>query len=355
MPPVEIVTFEYFFDPLSQTFLPDVQITFDQSHVIQHIELNTSNHTNYQKGFYVPGFINMHAHLEYSWMKGVIPPFKKMPYFIDQMKKISQTYNESEKNKKAKQVIEKLKLNGAVHVVDICNSFLKTKTHEPAFFTNLIEIFGLDPQQSLEKIELAEKVFQSYLSLNGQSFVTPHSLFSLSDVLWDYVLPKINEAPFYSIHFMESRYELDTLKDPVDRAVSLLPKNKRVLFVHNTYTTERDLLRLLDYFTDPWFVFCPRSNYYIEKKIPPIEMFLHYCPERILLGTDSLASNWSVNLWDEILFLRRHFPDIQITYWIKVASHQAAKALFKDSVWGSLREGTAPGVHAIPVDVTATL
>ncbi|MCX7696637.1 MAG: amidohydrolase family protein [Bacteroidales bacterium] len=350
------ITFEFLFDPYSFSFHSNVQVLFESpNQKIIHIQPDSTSRKNFRHGFYTPGLINMHTHLEYSWMKHMIPPFQKMHFFIDFMKNHSQSVSETEKNEKAQNAIKNFKHNGIDHIVDICNTYLEVKTEESSFFTNLVEIFGIDPQKSEDKIQQAQKIFQLYRNTHQQTFFTPHSLYSLSDALWNYLLPRLVDAPFYSIHFMESKYEIDVLKDPVEKAISLLPRHQRVFFVHNTYTTEKDLIRLLDYFSDPWFVFCPRSNYYIEKKIPPIEMFVHYCFEKVLLGTDSLASNWSLNLWDEIRFLLKHIPSIHLTYWLRATTLSAAKALKKEASLGSIEIGKNPGIFFIPNHLWASL
>ena len=50
-------------------------------------------------------------------------------------------------------------------------------------------------------------------------------------------------------------------------------------------------------------VLCPRSNLFLNQKLPNLNFFLKY--EKVGLGTDGLSSNFSINFLDEIKFLYR--------------------------------------------------
>ena len=58
------------------------------------------------------------------------------------------------------------------------------------------------------------------------------------------------------------------------------------------------------------------------------------------LGTDSLASNDSLSLWDEMRFLRREFPDVFTPAEVLgMATLGSAGALHLESETGSLEKG----------------
>jgi aminodeoxyfutalosine deaminase len=60
----------------------------------------------------------------------------------------------------------------------------------------------------------------------------------------------------------------------------------------------------------------------------------------LALGTDSLASNDSLSLWDEMRFLRNEFPGVFTPEEIlEMATLGAAKALHLGSESGSLEKG----------------
>jgi len=340
-------TVEFLFDPLKNSYLRDVTIEIDDNNLIHQISQKPS--TKKLRGFFTAGLINMHTHLEFSWMKGYIPPYKRMPFFIDKMREIHQlTITLKEKEALAQHTIEKNIQEGTAFFVDICNTFLHEKNKYSDFFINFIELFGTDILQAEKRIKEATKLYERYKNFTSQTYYTPHTLFTLSEPLWNFLLPKLNDQPFYSIHFMESEHEISILKDPAQVAIEQLPHEVRVFFVHNTFMDEKSLKKILAHFSDPWFVLCPRSNYYIEKKFPPVDFLKYHCEDRIVLGTDSMASNWSISLWKEIEFLRRHFPHISLDYWLKAATLHAAKALRIDHILGRVEIHKKAFIAKIP-------
>ena len=80
--------------------------------------------------------------------------------------------------------------------------------------------------------------------------------------------------------------------------------------------------------------------------MPPVDMFVkNKCS--IVLGTDSLASNSSLNLLDEMRSIRQHFPNIPTQQLLQWATINGAKALQMDDMLGSLEKGKQPGVMLI--------
>ena len=78
--------------------------------------------------------------------------------------------------------------------------------------------------------------------------------------------------------------------------MDLLNPSDKVLLVHNTYTSEEEIMRATD---SCYWCFCPKANLYIENRLPNIPLFLSHT-NKIVLGTDSLASNDDLNLIAEI-------------------------------------------------------
>jgi imidazolonepropionase-like amidohydrolase len=80
--------------------------------------------------------------------------------------------------------------------------------------------------------------------------------------------------------------------------------------------------------------------------LPPIELFRkNNCA--IVLGTDSLASNWRLNILDEIKTIRKNFPEIPLQELLGWATINGAKALEMDDQSGSFEKGKKPGIVLI--------
>ena len=57
---------------------------------------------------------------------------------------------------------------------------------------------------------------------------------------------------------------------------------------------------------DSFWCICANANQYIEQTMPPIEL-LRSQRANIVIGTDSYASNWSLNILDERKTIHHNF------------------------------------------------
>jgi cytosine/adenosine deaminase-related metal-dependent hydrolase len=63
-----------------------------------------------------------------------------------------------------------------------------------------------------------------------------------------------------------------------------------------------------------------------------------------VLGTDSLASNSSLNLLDEMKTIQKIVPDITLEVMLQWATVNGAKVLEMDKKLGSFEKGKKPGL-----------
>ena len=92
-----------------------------------------------------------------------------------------------------------------------------------------------------------------------------------------------------------------------------------------------------------YWCLCPNSNLYIEDKLPPLNLLIEKdC--RIVIGTDSLASNKSISILEEIKTLQFSFPGLSLEELIKWATLNGAKALGEESSYGTIEKGKKPGL-----------
>jgi cytosine/adenosine deaminase-related metal-dependent hydrolase len=76
--------------------------------------------------------------------------------------------------------------------------------------------------------------------------------------------------------------------------------------------------------------------------MPPAEMLLN-AGAKIVLGTDSLSSNYQLSIAEEIKTIRSQIPSISLETLLGWATLQGAKALRRDDVLGSFETGKQPG------------
>ena len=102
-------------------------------------------------------------------------------------------------------------------------------------------------------------------------------------------------------------------------------------------------------------ILCPRSNDRLAVGQAPVRL-LKKAGIPLALGTDSLASNDSLSLWDELRFLRRQFPgEFTPVELIELVTIGAARALALDHEVGSLEQGKRADFLVIGIEGPASL
>ena len=319
-------------------------------------------------GWIAPAFINCHCHLELSYMKGAIPTHTGLVNFVQQVMK--QRNTDTEMQLEAIKVADKdIWDSGTQAVGDICNLPITAaiKLHSPVTYYNFIELTGWHPS-------VAESRYQNGLDCRAifnknqlpNSF-TPHAPYSVSGALWEKLQPHFSGVPVTMhnqesideqilfekgtgnwIHFYEqmgiahSEFE-GSGKSSLQTVFPFLQSAKPLLLVHNTFTTEQDIAQVENLHPEIYWCICIRANQYIENALPPIDLLQkHAC--KIVIGTDSLASNVSLNLLDELKILQKNFPQLSTPTLLTWATYQGAKALRLDKKMGQLTKGTKPGI-----------
>jgi cytosine/adenosine deaminase-related metal-dependent hydrolase len=94
-----------------------------------------------------------------------------------------------------------------------------------------------------------------------------------------------------------------------------------------------------------WCV-CPNSNIFIENEIPPLKLLIQEgC--KIVIGTDSLASNNKLSILEELKTLHLNFPEVLMEDLICWATLNGARALGMEDEFGVIESGKKPGLLLI--------
>jgi cytosine/adenosine deaminase-related metal-dependent hydrolase len=115
------------------------------------------------------------------------------------------------------------------------------------------------------------------------------------------------------------------------------------MLVHNCCVAEEDIELINNHFANPvaW-VLCPRSNDYISGLKPPVELLRRHS-DMICIGTDSLASNDSLSIIEEL----KMFEGVPLAELVKWATINGARALGVEKEIGSVEIGKRPGLVLI--------
>jgi len=329
--------------------------------------------TEFHNGVIVPGFVNTHCHLELSHLEGKISQSKGIAEFVSQVRTNRKADNQ-DISKSIRRAIATLKENGTAAVGDICNSLdtLSEKESSDIYFHNFIEVFGLNAADAMVRFDASEELRNSFQSSNsGTSSITPHAPYSISESLWILLKDEMEKTSpsLVSIHYGESLQEYVFLKDraglfaenfaklgipislpdcksPHEVVIRYIPKNAKVLFVHNTFASADEIKKLSTYFRETYFVLCPSSNLFIENALPDVPMLINSGVD-IALGTDSYASSNTLSVFDQMMILLEKFPTLTFNEVLRWATLNGAKALGLDSRLGSFVAGKAPGLNLI--------
>lgn len=120
----------------------------------------------------------------------------------------------------------------------------------------------------------------------------------------------------------------------------------RTILAHANYVSDEDLATLAR--RHAHVAFCPRTHAAFGH--PPHRFRdMLVAGINVCLGTDSLASNPSLSLMDEMRFLRRNFPDLSAHTLLELGTVRGARALGVTTVAGSLRAGVPADVSVWPL------
>ena len=351
----------------------NVLITNKEGVVIDIVSINDAGEdVQTFDGILTPGFINCHCHLELSHMKGLIPEHTGLvPFILSILQQRHAT--EDEIFTAMQQADEAMLHSGIVAVGDISNNALSIpqKQKSKLQYHNFIEVSGFSPAIAQMRFETALTVYNTFkTNFPSSTSLVPHAPYSVSKELFG-LIDSLENNPLSSIHNQETPDENEffisgegkfnllyetigvdikpfyklTGKTSLQSVLPLISKPKKLLLVHDTFTSQKDIdtLKGLSPAQKTIFCLCVNANLYIENKLPPIDLFLQN-NSTIVLGTDSLASNHQLNIFSEIITISQHFPNIPLQSILQWATINGAKALGMDDSLGSFQIGKKPGV-----------
>lgn len=369
-------TADYIFSGYKIITDPAVLITDAAGTIIEIADpLDAGEEIETFRGLLTPGFINTHCHLELSHLKGIIPQNTGLVKFVEQVMSNRAAPGELKQEAMFKAATEMYDC-GIVAVGDICNTSdsIGVKQQSKLLWHNFIEVSGFIDKVAQKRLQDAGLVYDQFKSLvsDQRASLTPHAPYSVSNTLFQ-LLNTASAGEIISIHNQECAAEnalylnktgeflalynnfgidISSFK-PTKKSsfVSWLPffnLGQSIISVHNTFTGEDDVAFCKSYpeqLNSPFFYcICANANQYIEQKMPPIELLLKY-NSAITIGTDSYASNWKLDILEEIKTIQRETaPVIPLENLLQWATINGAKALKLDQMAGSFEKGKKPGI-----------
>jgi len=329
-----------------------------------------NNHESYQiidlgNSAIVPGFVNTHTHLELTHLHKCINYNGDFTDWIRQLVKARKDWSENDYLSSIRSGIKKSLESGTTTVADITRNGIsldelqKSRIRKKLFY----ELIDFNPDSVKSTID----IFKNMTNGIGQDDllsigIFPHAPYTVSEELYR-ECKRVSKELGISIatHISETNDEVEFLTRGTGKFVSLL-KNFNMLnnwkppglrpvnylenigflkngciLVHCNYLSEEEIDQVKE--SNSTIVFCPRSHKYFRHNEHPF-----YKPEcrgiiNIALGTDSLASNDSLSILDEMKYIYSQHKTVKPQKIFNMGTTAGAAALNMADSIGKLKPG----------------
>lgn len=370
--------------PISQPPIRDAWLRTDRGRIIafghsRPGDFTASDEIDLGEVAVLPGLVNAHTHLELSWMRERIPETDDFDGWI---RTIIHLKNDAARHGDEvagaiERAIREARSFGTALVGDITNTLATSgplKEHGMAGVV-FLELLGFRSEDAAALMQAAmERLHVESASDLLRHTVAPHSPYSVSPALFGLIRTALQQDPFArsSIHLGESAAEIEFLErgtgacrtalehmgkwdaawvaphcNPVEYLDRMGFIDDRILIVHGVQFGTEELQRLAA--KGATIVTCPRGNIRTGAGAPPIEEFFA-AGVRVAAGTDSLASVPDLNIFAELVEMRRLAPALPARVLLESATINGARALGFEADFGTTDSGKRDALIAVQLD-----
>jgi len=354
------------------TLLKDAWIRVNELGRILEIGEGPANeeHLIQIKGGISPSFINCHCHLELSHLHEKVAMHGGLHEFIPSLQSQRQV-DQGTIDEAIQKWDQRMWEKGISAVGDITNGHdtIGVKENSPITYHNFIELFGLKAEKAEAIFANGSKLLKDFEKRGLSANLVPHSPYAVSSPLFQ-LIAKQAKRELISIHNQETQGELDLFEKGNGALQSMLenfgnsaadilkeqssslmhslqffPQDQKILMVHNTFTELNDIEAACVSHDQLFWCFCPQANWYIEKRLPHIPLFIEKGLQ-CTLGTDSLASNHDLCILEEMKLIKSHYPEVETTTLMNWACRNGAEFLELAEL-GMIQVGKQCGLNRI--------
>ncbi|PIE74812.1 MAG: hypothetical protein CSA18_03250 [Deltaproteobacteria bacterium] len=333
------------------------------SHIVKSKDIDSGCEViDHGSGIIVPGFVNCHTHLELSFLKNTLDYSGGFQSWVLQLITKRKNTPLSIIKETAKLELEKIYESGTSLIGDISSTgalrdiFLDSDISGYFFYEEL----GNKPQ--FGDVELKSKIS---FAAHAPHTSSPELIKKTKEITSEKNLP-------FSIHCMESSDEIDFIRGknknwekflesrdiffkswplPAATGVQYLDKigilDNKTMLVHLLYLESEDLDIIEKKGVN--ICICPRSNKNLHGRLPEIKKILEK-NINVAIGTDSLASCDSIDIFDEMKFIYNKYPWLDPADILRMATINGATALGLESFAGSISEGKKAEIFYIDTE-----
>jgi cytosine/adenosine deaminase-related metal-dependent hydrolase len=313
----------------------------------------------------LPGLINAHTHLELTRLHGRLAQAGSFTAWLAAVIGARRDWTREDYLESIRRGARLALESGTTLVGDITASGMSGDALGRERLRKVIfeEVISLRPESAPEVLASLEARLERSPADPFQSHsASPHAPYSVSRELFRGVAALACSRNLrLAVHVAESKQELEFLqsgsgefrqflsalgalpegwsppgKPPVPYLEELGVLNRPATLIHCNYLDEDSLARIRNRSCS--VVLCPRSHAFFGHDPHPVRRMLDM-GINVALGSDSLASNESLSVLDEMRFLFRHRKDLKCDEIFRMATLNGAVALDFGGVLGRLRRG----------------
>jgi cytosine/adenosine deaminase-related metal-dependent hydrolase len=322
----------------------------------------------------MPGLINAHCHLDFTVMRGAILQQQNFPNWVRRINDLKRTLSDDDYLQSISDGFAELRRWGTTCVFNI-ESFPELMVRMPPppirawWFYELIDVRGRLHTEDV--VAGALTFFDKHPNWMGGFGLSPHAPYTTSARLYElarfccekYAMP-------WTTHLAETEEEFEMfarasgplyefLKElgrgmhdvggitPVARLFGDHAVPRGAILAHMNCLADSDYRLLASCAKDISVVHCPKCHEYFGRLPFELDRF-RSVGISVCLGTDSLASNTSLNLFEEMRHLRRNFPHVSSPEIVDMVTRRPARAIGLSGELGEISAGAYADLIAVP-------
>lgn len=323
-----------------------------------------------------PGFVNAHTHLELTDLQDRIKPRSDFTQWLKDLVVLRQT------DPPTHQTVSSAVCRGALLSADVGVVAVGDIASHPSWVRSALEqtelcgvSFGEVIAAGRMRDRLDARIGQALtlpVSKRWRSGISPHAPYTLEPEGMRACAERAESARSpICIHLAETEAEEEFTRSgtgplahflreqrvwegkipaagcgPVELADRCKLLTPRTVIAHANYVSDADIERILR--SGASVAYCPRTHHAFGHAPHRFREMLA-CGVHVCLGTDSLASNPSLSILDELRFLKKCFSDLSPEVLLKMGTLHGAQALGLDRKYGSIAAGMSADLAYVPL------
>jgi aminodeoxyfutalosine deaminase len=327
--------------------------------------ISTAQVEDWGSAILLPGLVNAHTHLELTHLHNQLTEFTSFTDWILQLIRQRQDWTAAMYRASTEKGAQLSLASGTTLVGDITSSGVGWTAVSDVNLRRVVfeEVLSLAPDRiELVLAQLTELIHSAETRPRQVHGVSPHAPYSVGPDLFRQTAEFARrEKRRLATHIAETKAEVEFLltatgefrdfllnigalpanwqspkTSPIAYLDSLNVLGPSCLLIHCNYLDNESIMRIAQ--SRSSVVYCPRSHSFFGHENHPIRQLLD-TGVQVALGTDSLASNHSLSVLDEMRHLYTHRPDITPQEIFQAATIYGAIALGFDGMLGRLEAG----------------